>query len=131
MGDYLRKERLDRGLLQIDLAKRFKVSLTTIITWELNLKQPTPMYAKPIITFLGYFPLWKENLSIGTQLYYARLITGKTQVQVSKILGCNPTNLIKIEKNSSRKIFPVLTKRIKQFINHSIKRIPLHKKVLA
>lgn len=103
----------------------FKVSITTVVTWELNLKEPTKKYAKPIISFLGYFPLWKDNLSLGTQLYYARLITGKTQKQVSKIIGCDTTNLIRIEKNN-RRPFPLLKLKIKNFIEQTKSKVSFH-----
>ncbi len=77
LGDHLRKVRLDRGLSQPDVAKILKVTTDMVTCWELNRNQPTAKFAKAIIDFIGYFPF--QSTSLGEQLYYARLITGKTQ----------------------------------------------------
>jgi transcriptional regulator with XRE-family HTH domain len=79
LGDHLRKTRLDRGLSQSAVARILNVTADTVTNWELNRCKPTAKLAKSIIDFLGYFPFEVDNLSLGKQLYYARLITGKTQ----------------------------------------------------
>lgn len=50
-----------------------------------------------MIDFLGYVPFSLDGCSIRKQLYYARLITGKTQRQVAELLGCDTSNLRHIE----------------------------------
>lgn len=97
LGDHLRKVRLDRGLSQPDVAKILKVSTDMVTCWELNRNQPTAKFAKAIIDFLDYIPFKVDDCSIGKQLYYARLITGKTQKQVAKIIGCDTSNMRRIE----------------------------------
>ena len=68
-----------------------------VTCWELNRNQPTAKFAKAIIEFLGYVPFSFDGCSIGKQLYYGRLVTGKTQKQVAKIIGCDSSNLRYIE----------------------------------
>lgn len=97
LGDHLRKVRLDRGLSQPDVAKILKVSTDMVTCWELNRNQPTAKSSKAIIDFIGYVPFKLEDCSLGKRLYYARLMTGKTQRQVSEMIGCDESNLRFIE----------------------------------
>ncbi|MFN0177064.1 MAG: helix-turn-helix domain-containing protein [Saprospiraceae bacterium] len=96
MGDHLRKVRLDSGLSQLDVARLLQVSETMVTAWELNRNQPTAKFAKVIIDFLGYIP-FPENESLAKQLYMARLVSGKTQQEVSKEIGVDESNLRWIE----------------------------------
>ena len=116
LGDHLRKTRLDRGLSQPDVARILKVTSNTITTWELNQKEPTAKCAKSIIAFLGYFPFTRNNTTLGKQLYYARLITGKTQKQVAKLIDCDTSNLRCIELDE-RIPQTKLHEKIQEFIN--------------
>ncbi|MFN0214168.1 MAG: multiprotein-bridging factor 1 family protein [Saprospiraceae bacterium] len=68
-----------------------------VTNWELNRNQPTVKFAKTIIDFIGYIPFNVEDCSLGKQLYYARLITGKTQREVAAEIGCDSSNLRYIE----------------------------------
>jgi len=95
LGDFLRKTRLDRGLSQPEVAKILDVTTDSVTGWELNRNEPTAKYAQAIISFIGHCPLVGNTL--GEQLYYARLITGKTQKQVAKAIGCDTSNLRYIE----------------------------------
>ena len=99
LGDHLRKVRLDRGLSQPNVADVLKVSTDMVTCWELNRNQPTAKFAKVIIDFLGYLPFKSDGHSFGKKLYFARLITGKTQKLIAKELGCDESNLRHIELN--------------------------------
>jgi transcriptional regulator with XRE-family HTH domain len=99
LGDHLRKTRLDRGLLQRDVASLLQVDKDTVTAWEMNQHQPTAKFSKSIISFLGYAPFNFEGRSLGKQLYYARLITGKTQRQVANLIDCDTSTLEYIELN--------------------------------
>jgi len=102
LGDHLRKVRLDRGLSQPDVAVILKTSPDMVINWELNRNHPTAKFAKTIIDFMGHFPFSFDDCFIGKQVYYARLITGKTQKQLAKIIGCDASNLRHIELSNRR-----------------------------
>jgi transcriptional regulator with XRE-family HTH domain len=107
--------RLDRGLSQPDVAKILGVTPDTITNWELKRNEPTAKFAKLIIDFLGYFPFPFDNLPLGKQLYYARLITGKTQKQVAALIGCDSSTLRKIELGAKKQQMRVRGK-IEEFI---------------
>jgi len=114
LGDHLRKVRLDRGLYQLQVAKLFKVTEDSVIGWELNRHQPTARLAKRIIQFLGYCHL--KNETLGQELYFARLVSGMTQEQVAKLIGCDESNLRQIELNKRNPRKKVLDK-IQNFIS--------------
>ena len=116
LGDYLRKERLDRKLSQPDVAKLLNVTPDTITAWELNRNQPTAKLAKKVIDFLGYFPFSFEGASIGEQLYYARLILGKTQKEAAEIIGCDASNLRLIELDK-RKPHERINRKIRESLS--------------
>jgi transcriptional regulator with XRE-family HTH domain len=97
LGDHLREVRLNRGLSQYQVAKALKATTNTVTGWELNRYEPQARLAKRIIHFLGYLPFKTEDLSIGSKLYHARLISGMTQEQVAKEIGCDESNLRYIE----------------------------------
>lgn len=114
LGDHLRKIRLDRGLSQSDVGRLLKVTTDTVTGWELNRHEPTAKLAKRIIQFLGYCP--QASNSPGKQLYYARLITGKTQKQVAKEIGCDASNLRYIELDRRKPLLQTWAK-VQKFIN--------------
>jgi transcriptional regulator with XRE-family HTH domain len=124
LGDHLRKVRLDRGLLQSDVAKILKVSPDMITCWELNHNQPTAKFAKDIIDFIGYIPFNLEGCPIGNRLYYARLITGKAQKELAKILGCDASNLRNIELGR-RNPRDVTQRKIEKFLNNAFSCYPI------
>jgi DNA-binding XRE family transcriptional regulator len=79
-----------------------KILLTTddsVTGWEVNRYEPKAKYIARIVLFLGYIPEeWKRG-SLGTQLHYARLVSGMNQEQVAKKIGCDESNLRMIELN--------------------------------
>lgn len=67
-----------------------------------------------------YFCFFVKDCSIGKQLYFARLISGKTQNEVAKTIGCDASNLRRIE----------LGRREKEGVNFFIRKPCLSVKVL-
>ena len=106
--------RLDRGLSQPEVARLLHVTPDTVTGWELNRHEPPARLAKAIIAFLGFCPL--QNKSLGKELKYARLITGKTQRQVAEMIGCDASNLRYIELGKRKPTLKTLEK-IRGFIN--------------
>ena len=90
-SDHLRKARLDRGLTQPEVAKLLNVTRDTVFKWEANKCEPSPKFSKSIIAFLGYCPFLGDNL--GMQLTRARLISGLTIKEASKVIGCTEWTL--------------------------------------
>ncbi len=56
VGDHLRRRRLERKLLQKDLAKAIGVGVPTITNWQFGSSQPEFRHLPKIIKFLGYDP---------------------------------------------------------------------------
>jgi len=116
LGDHLRKVRLDKGMSQPQVSLILNTSTDMVTNWELNRNEPTPKFAKLIIEFIGYVPFSLENASLGKRIYYARLMSGMTQDQISKEIGCDESNLRNIELDI-RKPGVELNKKIGDFIN--------------
>jgi transcriptional regulator with XRE-family HTH domain len=121
LGDHLRKMRLDRGLLQRDVASLLLVDTDTVTTWEMNRHQPTAKFAKSIISFLGYIPFTFAGQSIGRQLHCARLIGGHTQKQVAELIGCDASSLRSIELDQ-RSLLKRTYEKIQDYIGSSLDR---------
>jgi DNA-binding XRE family transcriptional regulator len=119
LGDHLRKTRLDRGLSQRIVASMLQVDTDTVTTWEMNRHQPTAKFAKSIIEFLGYFPFTLTGCSLGKKLYYVRLIRGKTQWQVAKLIGCDAATIRGIDLEQ-RKSFTRTSEKIQDYIDDAV-----------
>lgn len=103
---------------QPEVAEIMKVTTDTVTFWENNRNGPTAKFAKAVIDFLGYIPFKSDDLSLGKQFYYARLISGKTQKQVAELIGCDVSNLRQIELDR-RKPQTHILKKILGFISTS------------
>ena len=56
LGDHLRARRMDRGLLQKDVAANLGTDTATIVNWELGKTRPALAFVPRILDFLGYDP---------------------------------------------------------------------------
>jgi DNA-binding XRE family transcriptional regulator len=56
LGERIKKWRLERGLFQVDLAKRIGVSEMTIVNWEKGRTKPIKQNFERLEKFLGDFP---------------------------------------------------------------------------
>lgn len=56
LGDHIRAVRIDRKLLQKDVALLLGVSTDSVVHWELGLHHPHFLVLPRIMDFLGYCP---------------------------------------------------------------------------
>lgn len=56
LGEHICKVRLDRGLLQVHVAKELDVSVGTVKNWEQNRTTVAPRFLPRVVAFLGYDP---------------------------------------------------------------------------
>jgi transcriptional regulator with XRE-family HTH domain len=56
LGEHLRKRRLERHLLQTQLARLFGVDRVSVQNWESGIYEPNQGMVPKIIEFLGYDP---------------------------------------------------------------------------
>jgi DNA-binding XRE family transcriptional regulator len=56
LGEHIRKRRLEKHLLQTQLAKILSVDRVSIQNWERGIYEPNTMITGKIVEFLGYDP---------------------------------------------------------------------------
>ena len=84
IGDKIRNRRLEKELLQKEVAEQIGVTEDCMTNWENNLSMPETRYLPAIIKFLGYIP-FSANLKVfGEQLKFYRLVHGLTHRQMGK-----------------------------------------------
>lgn len=113
LGEHIRKVRMDKQLLQEDVAKLFKVSLDCITGWENGRSEPRISYYRRIIAFLGYYPFNSEVSGIPRQMLIYRKINGLTQKQLAEKVGVNASTITHWERSEHRPKGQVLAKLIK------------------
>jgi len=87
LGEHIRKARMDRGLLQKDVAELFGVSEDTITYWENERSYPQVHFYPHIISFLGYYPFDHETESAAGKIRKVRYRNGWTYRQCAKAMG--------------------------------------------
>lgn len=100
MGDHLRKARLDRGLLQTQVAEQLGVNTQTVTNWELGHTPPDLPFIPKIIQFLGYTPWDGKPQSPGVRLKAYRWTRGLTQEEMAQRLGVDPGTLGRCERET-------------------------------
>ncbi|MGZ3835904.1 MAG: helix-turn-helix transcriptional regulator, partial [Mucilaginibacter sp.] len=68
LGEHIKKIRIDKGLLQKEVAEILSVSEDTITYWENGRSQPQVHFYPAIISFLGYYPFSQEPEGIAGKL---------------------------------------------------------------
>jgi transcriptional regulator with XRE-family HTH domain len=56
LGEHVRKQRLERHLLQSQLANLLGVDRISVQNWERGIYRPSPRVVEKVIEFLGYDP---------------------------------------------------------------------------
>lgn len=92
VGEHIRKHRMDRGLLQRQVAEQIGAHSYTLCLWELGRHQPEIRHWPGIIGFLGYDP-HPEPVTFVEKLLAARRRTGLSQVKLAELLHVDPTSV--------------------------------------
>ena len=92
LGDHIRKQRLDQGLFQKQVAERMGTSEDTIYRWERNESKPQIQFIPAIINFLAYNPLSPPESPCERLVFY-RQINGLSQRSLAKQIGIDPKAL--------------------------------------
>jgi transcriptional regulator with XRE-family HTH domain len=93
LGDHLRKERLDRGLPQREVAQQLEVDPMSISYWETNKYAPSLREIPKIIGFLGYVPYDTASMTIGERILTMRRCLGLSREELAKQLGVDESTL--------------------------------------
>jgi DNA-binding transcriptional regulator YiaG len=100
LGDYLRKKRLDLGLLQKEVADQLGVDTASICNWESNEVQPMVHCLPGIFAFLGHNPLPEAGDLIG-KLKRLRGTLGPTQEKLAQKLGIDESTVAGWERRDN------------------------------
>jgi len=87
IGDHIRKERIERGLLQADVARIIGVIEQCITNWENHRGQPQIHLYPAVIAFLGYYPLNHNLNTIQGKLMILRHCLGVSYKGLGTIWG--------------------------------------------
>jgi DNA-binding transcriptional regulator YiaG len=86
LAQYLRKERLFRGLRQRDVAETLGVRTETVANWERGHGRPLARHHGAVIRFLGFDP-GPAGDSLPARLQTIRRRLGLTQAELAARLG--------------------------------------------
>jgi len=93
LGDHIRRTRLERGLLQRDVAKILNVSEDSVTYWENDRAKPQVQHYRSIILFLGYYPFTHETESIAGKLKQLRYCMGLSYEECGEIFAVHATTV--------------------------------------
>lgn len=99
LGDHLRAKRIEKGLLQADVAYILEVSVETITNWENNLSFPKIKYSAKISQFLGYNPFTFKSKTLGDKIKIYRHRHGLSHKCMGSLLGVNASTIGSWENN--------------------------------
>jgi DNA-binding transcriptional regulator YiaG len=101
LGDHLRAVRLDRGLLQWEVARELRVSVESLLLWETNRRRPQVRLMARVVDFLGDCP-WKPARHLGDVLRQAREALGLSQERFAARAAVDPATVCRWETQGRR-----------------------------
>ena len=101
LGQHLKKRRLELGLFQRDLRKRFKLEKETYANWEKDRRTPAMKHWPGIIALLGYDPT-PEPTTLGQQLLAHRRRLGLSRKALAASLGVDDVTLWRWETDERK-----------------------------
>jgi DNA-binding transcriptional regulator YiaG len=101
LGDHLRAVRLDRGLLQWEIARQLGVSVEVIVKWEGGHSMAPARCRVRLIDFLGYCP-WQPARHPGDVLRQAREAAGLSQERFAARANVDPSTVCRWETQGRR-----------------------------
>jgi len=95
LGDHIRKARLDRGLLQKDVALAIGVSENALTAWETGRQKPHLTALPKVFAFLGYTPepYDQKPTDLGERVRLYRYTRGMSQEGLARLLGVDETTV--------------------------------------
>jgi transcriptional regulator with XRE-family HTH domain len=98
LGEHIKKVRMDKGLLQKEVAEIMNVSEDTITYWENGRSHPQVHFYPAIISFLSYYPFAHETETIAGKLKQLRYCKGWSYAAAAKELGVDTATIKRYEK---------------------------------
>jgi len=113
LGDHIRKVRLDRKLLQKDVAHELGIDVQSVRNWEQHRSNPKTYLIPRIFDFLGYAPL-EPSGTLALVLRTYRRAAGLSQERLAKLTRIDESTLSKWERGDARPM-PGTLKRLRLF----------------
>jgi len=104
LGDHLRKARLDKGLLQKEVAELIGVTEESIVNWEWGHSYPLIKWMPSIINFIGYDPDRREDDSLASTLLNYRRQHGLKRKLLADKIGVDETTVLWWERGTEVKL---------------------------
>jgi len=89
-GDHIRRR--ERGLLQKDLAREWKLDPATVNYWERNRFAPAPRHIPRIVDFLGYAP-YNPRWTPGERIRAQQEALGFSRQRFAEVLGIHESTV--------------------------------------
>lgn len=102
LGDHLRRARMDKGLLQRDVAELFGVCEETITNWESRGKAMQSLYYPALVDFLGYCPGEVIQTEYNEPILRYRHTHDLSQKAFAKLVGVDAETIARIERSGVR-----------------------------
>jgi transcriptional regulator with XRE-family HTH domain len=93
IGEHIKKVRMEKGLLQKEVADLIGVSEDSITYWENDRAFPQIHHYPGIIQFLEYYPFTNETDSIAGKLQQVRYCLGYSYEQIGVLLEANASTV--------------------------------------
>jgi transcriptional regulator with XRE-family HTH domain len=117
LGDHVKKVRLDRGLVQEQVARELGVSVGTVQNWETDHTRVATRSMPQVVAFLGYDPDEEsESDHLGERIRALRERQGLSQVALAAKLGLNASTVVAWERGRVRKHFAKVRGRFEEFL---------------
>ncbi len=116
LGDHVKKVRLDRGLVQDQVARELGVSGGTVQNWETNHTRVATRSMPQVVAFLGYDPCESESDHLGERIRALRERQGLSQVALAAKLGLNASTVVAWERDRVHKRFAKVRRRFEEFL---------------
>lgn len=116
IGDHLRKERLDLGLLQKDVAQRLGVDPSSVYNWENGRSSPKLSLMPQVLEFLEYVPIVSSSESVGEKVKALRRLMGVRQEDLARHLAVDPSTLGRWERGEGKPL-PRHRLKVEAFLN--------------
>lgn len=97
LGEHILNMRLEKGLLQKEVAAMIGVSVESVTYWENGRANPQRKHYPKLFAFLGYYPFEHETESIGGKLRQVRSCMGMTVGHCAKALQVSENAILRWE----------------------------------
>lgn len=107
LGEHIRRVKMDRNLLQRDVARSIGANEWTIHNWETNANKPEIRFYPEIMNWLGYCPVVYVH-PLGDRLRLNRHYRGVSATNLAQQVGIDPSTLLAWETGRT---IPLIKKR--------------------